>query len=94
MPNNYREVRESSPFGRQKAKLGDIRRLDEALDGFVWMVCRGPEEFPSIHPDSRVRVAEVGPLKTTDGQLQNYMILFRIETDGGVELLWIESIKI
>lgn len=94
MPNHHREVRESKDFEKQKARLGDIRRIDEALDGFIWLVSREPEEFPAISSDSRVRIAEVGPLLSSEDELQNYMILFRIEPDDGVELLWIEAITL
>ena len=88
---NLRAVCESSNFGKQKARLGDIRRLDDALDGFIWLASRGAEEFPLIAPDSIVRIAEVGPFTDDDGQLRVCMILFRIENDDAVELLWIEG---
>lgn len=94
MANHFREIRESQEFARCKAALGDIRRLDQALDGFIWEASRGPEEFPTIAPNSRVRIAEIGPLLSSEGQLQNYMILFRIEPDEGIELLWIELIEL
>ena len=94
MPNNHREVRESQDFTKCKKSLGDVRRLDEALGGFIWLASRGPEEFPLISSSSSLPIAEVGPMLSDKGELQNYMILFRIETDGGVELLWIEAIKL
>lgn len=94
MPNKHREIKESKDFEKQKAALGDVRRLDEALSGFIWLVSRGPEEFPTIAPNSRVRIAEAGPLFSDEGTLQNYMILFRIESEDAVELLWIEVIPL
>jgi len=94
MPNNHREVRESKDFEKCKGNLGDVRRLDEALEGFIWLVSRGPEEFPAINAKSRVQIAEVGPLLSSKGVLHNYMILFRVEGDGGIELLWIEIIPL
>ena len=70
---------------------GSIRRLDEALEGFIWLVSRDTTAFPTIYPNSRVRIAEVGPLIGEDDELTNYMILFREEGENCVELLWIEQ---
>jgi hypothetical protein len=89
---NLREVREAKSFERKKASLGDILRLDEALSGFIWMASRDPTAFPTIYPNSRVRIAEVGPLMGKDKALTGYMILFREEGENYVDLLWIEEV--
>ena len=46
---NLRSVVESARFEREKAAIGtDPRRIDEALEGVMWALARGPERGVQI----------------------------------------------
>lgn len=88
------EIRESKEFAKRRDALGDVKRIDEALRGFYWILARDPNSFPRISEAAQVRIAEIGPLLSDEGELQTCMILFRIEDEDGVELLWIQAYNI
>jgi hypothetical protein len=88
------EIRESKDFAKRRDALGNVKRIDEALRGFYWIIARDPNSFPAISEESRVRIAEIGPLLSDEGELISCMILYRIEDEDGLELLWIQAYNV
>jgi hypothetical protein len=84
-----RELVESSDYTIQLNRLGDLRRLDDALTGVCWALSTNPEVYEVVRGFKDVRLAKTDPL----GGLPALRIWFRIEPDGyRVTLLYIEAV--
>ena len=79
---------ESKDYLDKLGKLGDYKRLDDALRGVTWALSNNPKVYGVVEGMKDVRL-----LKTDSfGDLPELMIWFRIdEADERVELLMIES---
>ena len=81
---------ESQDYLNELGKIGDCKRLDDALRGVTWALSRNPKVYEVVEGTKDVRL-----LKTDSfGDLPELMIWFRIdEVDERVELLMIESVQ-
>lgn len=87
-----RGVLESLSYAHQRDQLGlDIRRLDEALEGFMPAVAAAPEQFPAV-PGTPYRCALIRKLGDPPGA-EPLRIYFETVSTTHVELLSIERIN-
>lgn len=81
-----RTVSEADSFGESRAVLGvSVKRLDEVLEGAVFVVARGPEECHPI-PKTNLRIIISDPFP----DMPRLRIFFRIVSESECEFLWIE----
>ena len=90
LPVPYYGLVESKNYLNELGKIGDYKRLDDALTGVIWALSNNPKVYGVVEGMKDVRL-----LKTDSfGDLPKLMIWFRIdEVDGRVELLMIESVQ-
>lgn len=84
-----RESVEELTFTDQLSLIGNVRRLDDRLDGLKWALWLDAEDFPLVGDYKNLRVAKI--LGFGEPEL---IIFFCIKIIDGVEkvnLLWIET---
>jgi hypothetical protein len=85
--SSRRQVFETQCFTEQLARLGDIRRLDEAIAPIQLILTENAEVFPVVRGHQRIRLAKTRPVDTVPAMNIWYMI---DEQDESVLLLYIE----
>ena len=82
-----REIIEDLRFFDQLESLGNIRRLDQALEGVTWAIALDAEGFPIVECTSRLAKTRAM------GDLPAFGILFDIIDDDLVGLYYIAPIE-
>lgn len=78
----HRTLREGEIYKKQLARLGNVPRVDEALEVLLWGVCRKPEKFEPVPGMKDCYIA-----KTTGfGSVPALRLLIKIEDDDHVLL--------
>ena len=85
-----RSIEESPLYAQQLQAIGDIRYMDEALEGVMWALANNAELFPEL-PNTNIRL-----IKTREFERKNYKVMplrvwFTILDENKVRLLAITS---
>jgi hypothetical protein len=73
-------------------EIGDIPRLDDALNGLTWTIARDPSVFDQISGINGIfRVAQSTPIKE-NGNFFRFTIIFKEVSDELIELLYLEKV--
>ena len=90
----YRLV-EAPAFLASAARIGEIRRLDEALEALTWALSFDPHQFPTVHGFDRLRVARTALYQWADGWIAPLRVFFAIDdSDLHVDLLALDVLPI
>ncbi len=82
-------IRETDRYTSRCAALGDVRRIDEAVDGVVWKLGNNPEVFDLVAQSPPTYIAKIDPYSWQGGSIPRLAIWFQI--DGSV--VWLLTIK-
>lgn len=89
MPD-YRSIRETPLYSQQLSEFGDIKVLDEALEGVMWALARNAEHFPEI-PNTNIRCIKTLEFERSNTLLLPLKIWFTIIDENTVLLLSISQ---
>lgn len=79
----HKTIVESATYRSQFETLGNAEFVDAELSSLIWGISTKPEAFEIVPGFSQIRLAKtIGPT--------SLWLLFRIQNDNEVELLWIE----
>ena len=77
----FRTLRETEIYKQQLARLGNVPRVDDALEVLIWGICRKPEKFEPVPNMPNCYIA-----KTSAGLVPALRLMFKIEDDNHVLL--------
>ena len=77
-----RTLREGEIYKAQLARLGNVPRVDEALQALLWGICRKPDKFEPVLGMKDCYIAKT----TASGLVPALRLLFKIEDDDCVSL--------
>lgn len=78
----FRTLREGEIYKAQLARLGNVPRVDNALEALLWGVCRKPEKFEKVPGMKDCYIAKT----TAAGLVPALRLLFKIEDENCVTL--------
>jgi len=77
-----RTIREGEIYKAQLARLGNVSRVDDALEALLWGICRKPEKFEPVPGMNDCYIAKT----TASGLVPALRLLFQIEDESHVKL--------
>jgi hypothetical protein len=89
MAGKIRTLIESEEYARAFAKLGDAKRLDEAVNALTWGISIYPAQFPLVNGFKTIRVAKTDAV----GDAPCLIIWFSILNPDEILLRFIEISK-
>jgi len=89
MAGKIRTLIESEEYAKAFAKLGDAKRLDDAVNALTWGISIYPAEFPLVKPFKTIRLAKTYAV----GDAPCLRIWFSVQTPDTILLRYIEISK-
>jgi|GEM_PF-2484900 len=87
----YTLVEEAS-YTEEVERIGDTRRMDEALHGIMWGLATNPSEFDPIPNLDSLRIAKTKPWFWHGGVIPALSVLFQVDENAcRVHLLAIKA---
>ena len=85
---------EDALFTEQVAKIADIPRAREALEGIKWAISLKPEDFPVLETTERLRLVKSEKLASKNGSFVRLNVWFAMKDPHTIELLELEIVPI
>jgi hypothetical protein len=89
MSKCFRTLVDGEQYTKQLERLGDIRRIDEALSGLSCYIGSDAEAFPIVPGFNQLRRAKTHPLQIDGKPGPVLIVYFVIRSRDSVEMLWI-----
>jgi hypothetical protein len=90
---SHRSIEESPLFLQQLQELGDIRYLDQALEGAVWAIATTPEGYPKL-PDTNIQRIKTRDFGIPGRPIPPMEIWFVVLSEDKVRLLAIFKLDV
>lgn len=78
----FRDMRysiiEEQSYTRQAANIGDVKRVDEALEGIMDVLCNNPEIFPLVPSTQDIRLAKTNRFVWANGVIPKLRVWFTV----------------
>ena len=88
-----RTIVEEEVYVKELEKLGDCRRLDEALSGLYWGLAKNPGRFPAHPKNPWLQIAKSDGVVTADGHVIPPLRIFFSHTNTHVYLRWVDVLQ-
>lgn len=87
-----RSIEESPLYSQQVQAIGDVRHMDEALEGVIWALSKNAELFPEL-PNTNIRVIKTREFERKRFSVTPLKVWFTILNENTVRLLSITTIS-